>query len=336
MFEDNENSNKPMCSGPRERLDKLLSEADNKICADCGTQDPKWVSSNIGAFICIQCSGVHRSLGVHISKVFSVKLDEWTNEDVDALESLGGNKAVNYKYESSMPDNFKKPNPDSSIEERTDYIRRKYVLQQFLKADELISLPLPYPSASTSTLSSSSSSDEKRKLEKNKSHKSQSMVEFIGLIKVKTVKGSNLAVRDLTTSDPYLILSLGNQSVKTDPVMNSLNPVWKDMLMLSIPGDIPPLKLHVYDKDTFTTDDYMGEAEIDIQPLVTAAKAADTCRSGESMPLGKLVASKDNTLISDGIISLVDGKVKQDLILELQNVESGVLEVELECVALVQ
>ena len=52
--------------------------------------------------------------------------------------------------------------------------RRKYVLQQFLKADELISLPLPYPSASTSTLSSSSSSDEKRKLEKNKSHKSQS------------------------------------------------------------------------------------------------------------------------------------------------------------------
>ncbi|WOH04419.1 hypothetical protein DCAR_0623828 [Daucus carota subsp. sativus] len=162
------------------------------------------------------------------------------------------------------------------------------------------------------------------------------MVEFVGLIKVKTVKGSNLAVRDLTTSDPYLILSLGNQSVKTDPVMNSLNPVWKDMLMLSIPGDIPPLKLHVYDKDTFTTDDYMGEAEIDIQPLVTAAKAADTCRSGESMPLGKLVASKDNTLISDGIISLVDGKVKQDLILELQNVESGVLEVELECVALMQ
>lgn len=86
----------------------------------------------------------------------------------------------------------------------------------------------------------------------------------------------------------------------------------------------------------FTTDDYMGEAEIDIQPLLTAAKAADACKSGESMQLGKLVASKENTLVSDGIIHLVDGKVKQELILRLENVEKGVLEIELECVPLVQ
>lgn len=86
----------------------------------------------------------------------------------------------------------------------------------------------------------------------------------------------------------------------------------------------------------FTTDDYMGEAEIDIQPLVTAAKAADTCNSGESMQLGKLIASKENTLVSDGIIRLVDGKVRQEVILRLENVEKGVLEVELECVPLMQ
>ncbi|KAK1360452.1 putative ADP-ribosylation factor GTPase-activating protein AGD11 [Heracleum sosnowskyi] len=291
-------------------------------------------------------------------QVKSIQLDEWTDEEVDALEALGGNTSVNFNYEGSIPDNFKKPKPDSSIEERADFIRRKYGLQKFMKADELISLP--HPSASTSTIHSSSDLD-KKKFEKKSSQKSQSrsnsflnswrkskskstkkcnssvgMVEFIGLIKIKKVKGSNLAVRDMRTSDPYLVLSLGSQSVKTNAIKNSLNHVWKEMFMLSIPDDVPPLKVHVYDEDMFTTDDYMGEAEIDIQPLVTAAKVADTCKSGKSMQLGKLVASKENKLVSDGIISLVDGKVIQELILRLKNVEKGVLEVELECVPLMQ
>lgn len=92
----------------------------------------------------------------------------------------------------------------------------------------------------------------------------------------------------------------------------------------------------VYDKDTFTTDDFMGEAEIDIQPLVTAAKASENSTLSESMLLGKWKASKENTLVKDGIISLIDGKVKQDITVKLQNVERGVLEIELECVPLTQ
>ena len=92
----------------------------------------------------------------------------------------------------------------------------------------------------------------------------------------------------------------------------------------------------VYDKDTFTNDDFMGEAEIDIQPLVTAAKATELVKMEDSMQLGKWVSSADNTLVTDGIISLIDGKVKQDIVLKLQNVERGVLQVELECVPLTQ
>lgn len=92
----------------------------------------------------------------------------------------------------------------------------------------------------------------------------------------------------------------------------------------------------VYDKDTFTTDDFMGEAEIDIQPLVTAAIAYEKSTINESMQLGKWVASKENTLVKDGIINLVDGKVRQEISLRLQNVERGVLEIELECVPLTQ
>lgn len=92
----------------------------------------------------------------------------------------------------------------------------------------------------------------------------------------------------------------------------------------------------MYDKDTFSTDDFMGEAEIDIQPLVAATKAYEKSTIDESMQLGKWVASNDNTLVKDGIINLVDGKVRQDLSLRLQNVERGILEIELECIPLTQ
>ncbi|GKU91313.1 hypothetical protein SLEP1_g5202 [Rubroshorea leprosula] len=163
------------------------------------------------------------------------------------------------------------------------------------------------------------------------------MVEFVGLIKVNVVKGTNLAVRDVMTSDPYVILALGHQSVKTRVIKNNLNPVWNESLMLSIPEQIPPLKVIVYDKDTFSTDDFMGEAEIDIQPLLTAARACEKSEiSDETMQLGKWVANKENTLEKDGIISLVDGRVKQEISVRLQRVERGVLEIELECVALSQ
>lgn len=52
-----------------------------------------------------------------------MKLDDWTDEQVDALMSVGGNTAVNKKYEVCIPDGNKKPKPDSSIEERLDFIR---------------------------------------------------------------------------------------------------------------------------------------------------------------------------------------------------------------------
>ncbi|XP_047310294.1 probable ADP-ribosylation factor GTPase-activating protein AGD11 isoform X2 [Impatiens glandulifera] len=361
--------------GAQKKLQNMLSEPGNKYCADCCSTDPKWVSLNLGVFICIKCSGVHRSLGVHISKVFSVKLDEWTDEQVDALIEMGGNEVRNMKYEANVPDYLRKPKADALIEERFDYIRRKYETLQFISSDEDEHLVCPFPptGACSSTANGNPKSGpnadaNKKNFEKqttgnriygigqvfrnswrrkepehNKNAKKGNtmsmsmagMVEFVGLIKVNVVRGTNLAVRDVMTSDPYVIISLGGQSVKTRVIKNNLNPVWNEQLMLSIPEHIPPLKL-VYDKDTFKADDFMGEAEIDIQPLVAAAKATESSSAAEPLQLGKWVASKENTLLRDGVISLVDGRIKQEIALRLQNVERGMLEIELECVPLTQ
>ncbi|XP_022991167.1 probable ADP-ribosylation factor GTPase-activating protein AGD11 isoform X1 [Cucurbita maxima] len=358
-------------SGPQKRLEDLLRQSGNKLCADCGSPDPKWVSLNLGVFICIKCSGVHRSLGVHISKVFSVKLDNWTDEQVNTFISMGGNADVNKKYEAGIIDLTRKPKPDSCIEERFEFIRRKYELLQFYNGNGHNSsdgsVNKRISSCSQINSSSKNGSQDKRQYEKlatrhrianafrnsrvrrDSDHKSfdksnpsvsrlasAGMVEFVGLVKVNVVRGTNLAIRDVVSSDPYVILSLGHQSVRTRVIKSNLNPVWNESLMLSIPEHIPPLKVLVYDKDTFSTDDFMGEAEIDIQPLVAATRAYEKSTIDESMQLGKWVATNDNTLVKDGIINLVDGKVRQDISLRLQNVERGVLEVELECIPLTQ
>ncbi|KAJ9563634.1 hypothetical protein OSB04_008794 [Centaurea solstitialis] len=345
----------------QQKLAEFINESGNIFCADCGTQDPKWVSVSFGAFICIKCSGAHRSLGVHISKVLSVNLDEWTHEEVDSVIKCGGNRNVNLKYEACMPYNYRKPRPDSSIEERMEFIRKKYELQLFLDSNKQISLQHSQSSALHSasnnfigaimdkknsnnirmqSIGQAFRNSWRRKEAENKvpartSNSTAGMVEFIGLIKVNVVRGTNLAIRDMMTSDPYVILSLGNQSVKTRVIKSNLNPVWNEKLMLSIPDNIPPLKVIVYDRDTFKPDDFMGDGEIDIQPLLAAARASCGL-NGSSMDLGKWAESKDSTFEKDGMITLEKGTVKQQIALKLQNVEKGVLQMELECVPLTQ
>ncbi|RUP45585.1 hypothetical protein BC936DRAFT_147987 [Jimgerdemannia flammicorona] len=76
-------------------LKDLLKKPANKFCADCKRKDPRWASWNIGVFMCIRCSGVHRSLGTHISKVKSVDLDIWTPEQIESITRWGNARANN-------------------------------------------------------------------------------------------------------------------------------------------------------------------------------------------------------------------------------------------------
>ena len=81
----------------------LLKLPENRFCADCGAKHPRWASTNLRVFMCIRCSGIHRNLGVHISKVKSVTLDGWATELVQGMKDMGGNSVANEVYEAFLP-----------------------------------------------------------------------------------------------------------------------------------------------------------------------------------------------------------------------------------------
>ena len=325
-------------SGKR-RIRDLLKQPDNRVCADCSAPDPKWASSNIGVFICLKCCGVHRSLGTHISKVLSVTLDEWSDEEVDSMIEIGGNASANSIYEAFVPEGSSKPGPDVSHDQRMRFIRSKYELQEFLKPSLRITSGKACSTKKSSFLKSSLSTKFMDSFRTNSSSKKmfeEGMVEFIGLLKVTVKKGTNLAIRDMMSSDPYVVLNLGKQKLQTTVVNSNLNPIWNQELMLSVPESYGPVKLQVYDYDTFSSDDIMGEAELDIQPLITSAMAFGDPEMFGDMQIGKWLKSHDNPLIDDSIINIVDGKVKQEVQIKLQNVECGELELEMEWLPLEQ
>ncbi|ORZ23724.1 hypothetical protein BCR41DRAFT_302211 [Lobosporangium transversale] len=72
---------------PTEKSERILAELlkipVNTICCDCGAANPKWASYSLGCFLCVRCVSIHRKMGTHISKVRSVTLDAWTQEDID-------------------------------------------------------------------------------------------------------------------------------------------------------------------------------------------------------------------------------------------------------------
>lgn len=72
-------------------LKNVTSNPANRRCVDCGSPDFEWVSLGFGTFLCLNCAGYHRGLGVHITSVRSIKLDSWTNEQIKRVEA-GGNQ----------------------------------------------------------------------------------------------------------------------------------------------------------------------------------------------------------------------------------------------------
>ncbi|ONM27965.1 alanine amino transferase8 [Zea mays] len=140
---------------------------------------------------------------------------------------------------------------------------------------------------------------------------------LVGLLKVRVVRGINLAYRDARGSDPYVVLRLGKKKLKTSVKKRSVNPIWQEELTLTVTDPSQPLKLEVFDKDTFSRDDPMGDAE-------------------ESLRNGAIIRSERpsarNCLADESHVCWRNGKFAQDMILRLRNVESGEIQLQLQWV----
>ncbi|XP_023568668.1 arf-GAP with GTPase, ANK repeat and PH domain-containing protein 3 isoform X2 [Octodon degus] len=102
----------------------------NSFCIDCDAPNPDWASLNLGALMCIECSGIHRHLGAHLSRVRSLDLDDWPPELLAVMTAIG-NTLANSVWEGAV-DGYIKPGPEACREEKERWIRAKYEQKLFL------------------------------------------------------------------------------------------------------------------------------------------------------------------------------------------------------------
>uniref|UniRef100_A0A8C9V155 Arf-GAP with GTPase, ANK repeat and PH domain-containing protein 1 n=1 Tax=Scleropages formosus TaxID=113540 RepID=A0A8C9V155_SCLFO len=121
-------------------LQSIRNLRGNNHCVDCEAQNPDWASLNLGALICIECSGIHRNLGTHLSRVRSLDLDDWPPELIKVMSSIG-NELANSVWEANAQGRMK-PVPDASREERERWIRAKYEQKLFVASLPSPDLPL--------------------------------------------------------------------------------------------------------------------------------------------------------------------------------------------------
>ncbi|KAF6163526.1 hypothetical protein GIB67_002531 [Kingdonia uniflora] len=158
------------------------------------------------------------------------------------------------------------------------------------------------------------------------------MENLAGLLRVHVSQGIDLAIRDISSSDPYVVIKMGKQKLKTRVVKQSVNPKWNEDLTLAVADPNLPIKLTVYDKDMLL-DDKMGEAVIDIGPFLEAVRMRL-----ENLPDGtiirKVIPNRQNYLVEESHIMLKDNKVVQDICVRLKKVECGEVELQLQWIDL--
>ncbi|XP_031971193.1 arf-GAP with GTPase, ANK repeat and PH domain-containing protein 1 isoform X10 [Corvus moneduloides] len=121
-------------------LQSIRNIRGNSHCVDCEAQNPDWASLNLGALICIECSGIHRNLGTHLSRVRSLDLDDWPIELIKVMSAIG-NELANSVWEENSQGHVK-PSSDSTREEKELWIRAKYEQKLFLAPLQCLELSL--------------------------------------------------------------------------------------------------------------------------------------------------------------------------------------------------
>lgn len=205
--------------------------------------------------ICSRCAGVHRGFESHISRVRSLKLDKIADSELEQL-LVASNADVNLFLEHAVPIEYPKPNENSSEEDRTSYIKAKYI-DQIFKHQGVKETRKRHPPVFSSKEDFIEQKD------------STAHVEFSGILHCFLENGVNLLSADVNGfSDPYVILSTAHQSIKSSIKKKTLNPVWNEMILLNVKDfNSESLKLDVFDWDRFSKDDHLGYCEIKLKSV---------------------------------------------------------------------
>ncbi|KAL2133466.1 hypothetical protein VTI74DRAFT_2308 [Chaetomium olivicolor] len=234
----------------QQTIKSLLKLEPNKVCADCKrNKHPRWASWNLGVFICIRCSGIHRGMGTHISRVKSVDLDAWTDEQLQSILSWGNARANKYWEAKLAPGHVPS---EAKIE---NFIRTKYELKRWVMDG-----PMPDPA----TLDAEGDDDVPLSVVKEKQN-----VERRELARKASVGQSGAPQGDLIGADPA--------PAPAPPRASTAGPA--AMQVPSKSGPAPP-------KATSTKDSLLGLDFLGTQPAAPPRPASTTGTSsgGQTRP----------------------------------------------------
>lgn len=114
-------------------FEELRTVDGNLMCADCSAPDPDWCSLNLGILVCLDCCGIHRSLGVHRSKPRGLKLDSLESTVVKYMKQIGNTKS-NSIWEAKLSDTAScRIDPKANRQKRDMFIRAKYEFKSFME-----------------------------------------------------------------------------------------------------------------------------------------------------------------------------------------------------------
>ena len=114
----------------KEQIEAIVAMqgTNNTLCADCGTsEETEWSVWNHGVFVCIKCAGIHRQIGVHVSKVKSTQFDKWKNNELHFIKGIGGNVNANKRHENRKPKYFINPSECAHV----DYVRKYFIRSKY-------------------------------------------------------------------------------------------------------------------------------------------------------------------------------------------------------------